>query len=87
MAMDPRTRRKLLLFAACVMALAIVAVLSLANSTVTGPVGEDNAEGVAPPGESADESPVDQSRDDGLGESDEIHEDVEGPIPNDEWKS
>ena len=77
--MDPRTRRRHLLVAACVMALAIIAVLSLSHPTVTGPAGEDTAEGVTPPGESADEPPVDQSRDDGLGEPDEVYEDVEGP--------
>jgi hypothetical protein len=79
MAMDPRTERRLLLIVACAMALTIIAVLSLAHPTVTGPVGEDTAEGVAPPGEAAGEPPVDHSRDDGLGEPDEVHEDVEGP--------
>ena len=79
MAMDPRTERRLLLLAACVMALTIVAVIFLSHPTVTGPVDEDPAEGVTTPSESADEPPVDQSRDDGLGEPDEVYEDVEGP--------
>ena len=79
MAMDPRTERRLLLLAACAMALTIIAVISLSHPTVTGPVGEDPAEGVSPPGEGASEPPVDHSRDDGLGEPDEVYEDVEGP--------
>ena len=79
MAMDPRTERRLLMLAACAMALTVIAVISLAHPTVTGPVGEDTAEGVAPPDEGASEHPVDHSRDDGLGEPDEVYEDVEGP--------
>ena len=79
MTKDPRIRRRHLLVVACAIALTIIAVISLAHPTVTGPVGEDTAEGVAPPGESADEPPVGQPRDDGLGEPDEIYEDVEGP--------
>ena len=79
MAMDPRTRRRHLLVVTCVIVLAIIAVLSLAHPTATGPVGKDTAEGDAPPDESADEPPADQPRDDGLGEPDEVYEDVEGP--------
>ncbi len=77
--MDPRTRRGHLLVVTCAMALAIIAVFFLAHPTTTGPMGEDTAEGVAPPDESADEPPVGQPRDDGLGEPDEVYEDVEGP--------
>ncbi len=77
--MDPRTERRLLLLAACAMALVTVGVIILGHTVGTDPVDEDPAEGVAPPGEGADEPPVDHSRDDGLGEPDEVYEDVEGP--------
>ena len=78
-AMDLRTRRRHLLVVICVLVMTIIAVLSLAHPIATGLADEDTVEGVAPPGESADEPPVDQPRDDGLGEPDEVYEDVEGP--------
>ena len=77
--MDPRTRRRHLLVVTCVLVLAIIAVLFLAHPKTTGHVGEDTTEAAAAPGESADEPPVGQPRDDGLDESDEVYEDIEGP--------
>ena len=82
--MDPRTRRRHLLVVICVLVMTIIAVLSLAHPIATGPADEDTVEGVAPPGESADEPPVDQPRDDGLGEPDEVVEGFESGPPDDE---